>query len=97
MIAMRMEKAEKKFEEYREHLKSEAGRWVRYIKLYHRLNERREDRLAEMNIAPCFFQVTIDALFSVIILWVDKLFGYNAKRGFVNFLSFITTVRLIIE
>ena len=47
------------------------------------------DRLAEMNIAPCFFRVIIGALFSVIIIWVDKLFGKNSERGYINFLFFI--------
>ena len=70
---MNKENTEKLFEEYREYLKSEVVRLVSYIKLYRRINEKRTDRLDEINVAPSFFQVTLDALFSGIILWVDKL------------------------
>jgi hypothetical protein len=84
-----MENAERLFEEYREHLKSEVVRLVSYMKLYRHINEKRTDRLAEMNIAPSFFQVTLDALFSAIVLWVDKLLGKRSERGFINYLSFV--------
>jgi len=94
---MNMESAEKTFEEYREYLKSEVVRLVSYIKLYRRINEKRTDRLDEINIAPSFFQVTLDALFSAIILWVDKLLGSRSERGFFNFLSFIENNRKLFE
>jgi hypothetical protein len=85
-----MEKTEPeaKFEEYREHLRQEAVRLASYVRLYRRLHERRADRLAEMNMAPAFFQVVIDALFSAIVLWVDKLFSERSERGLANFLMF---------
>ena len=94
---MNTEDAEKIFEEYREYLKSEVVRLISYIKLYRRINERMEDRLDEINIAPSFFQVTLDALFSAIILWVDKLLGTRSERGFIHFLSFIENNRRIFE
>lgn len=50
-----------------------------------------------MNIAPSFFQVTLDALFSGIVLWVDKLLGSRSERGFINFLSFVENNRGIFE
>ncbi|MBI3937632.1 MAG: hypothetical protein HY323_11705 [Betaproteobacteria bacterium] len=80
---------ERKFETYRQWLEYEAGRLTSYIKLYRRLHERRTDRLDEMNIAPAFFSVTTDALFSAIVLWVDKLFDEHSERGFFNFLTFV--------
>ncbi|TRZ50249.1 hypothetical protein D4S03_07055 [bacterium] len=90
---MDMKETEKLFEEYREYLKSEAIRLVSYIKLYRRMNERKSDRLHEMNVAPSFFQVTLDALFSAIILWVDKLLGARSERVFNNFLAFVENNR----
>ena len=81
--------AENHFEEYRKVLVQELSRLATYVRLYRRLHERRTDRLNEMNIAPAFFLTTIDALFSAIVLWVDKLFGERSERGLVNLLIFI--------
>lgn len=92
-----MKDAEKRFEEYREHLHLEAMRLVDYICLYRRLHERKQDRLDELNIAPNFFQVTLDALFSAIILWVDKLLSCNSERGFIDFLTFVENNLRIFE
>ena len=89
--------AEQKFEEYREYLRQEAVRLASYIALYRRLHELQAERLNEMNIAPAFFQVVIDALFSVIVLWVYKMFDENAKRGLANFLTFCEYNRNIFE
>lgn len=86
---MKKEEAEKQFEEYRESLHFEAQRLASYIRLYHHLHERMRDRLNEMNLSPAFFRVTIDALFTTIVLWVERLFGKNSERGFLNFLSFV--------
>jgi len=72
-------------------------RLVSYICLYRCLNERKQDRLDELNIAPNFFQVTLDALFSALILWVDKLLSCNSERGFINFLAFIENNLRIFE
>ena len=81
--------AENHFEEYRKLLVEELSKLASYVRLYRRLHERRADRLNEMNIAPAFFLTTIDALFSAIVLWVDKLFGERSERGLVNLLNFI--------
>ena len=94
---MKTENAEKKFEEYRENLKAEIVRLISYMKLYRRLNERTADRLDVMNIAPSFFQVTMDSLFSAIILWVDKLLSPKSESGFWNFLVFIENNREIFD
>jgi len=79
---------EQRFEEYRKFLTNEAQRLAGYMAVYRTLQQRRDDRLEEMNIAPAFFSTVIDALFSVIILWTDKMFDERSKRGFVNFLTF---------
>jgi hypothetical protein len=42
-----------------------------------------------MNLAPAFFTITEDAVFSAIVLWVDKLFDEQSERGLVNFLKFV--------
>lgn len=94
---MKNENAEKRFEEYRENLKAEIIRLSSFMKLYRRLHERQADRLAVMNIAQCFFTTTKDSLFSVIILWVDKLLIQKSGRGFWNFLAFIEKNRKIFD
>ncbi len=90
---MSAHETEERFEEYRDHLRSEVGRLADYVALYRRLHERRTDRLAEMNFAPAFFSVVTDALFSAIILWTDKLFDEKGQRGIFDFLTFIETNR----
>jgi len=80
--------AEQKFEQYREYLHQEATRLASYIALYRRLHDLRAERFDEMNIAPAFFQVVIDALFSVIVLWAYKMFDEKSERGLANFLKF---------
>ena len=92
---MKKDQVEREFEKYRESLHLEVQRLASYISLYRHLHERMRDRLNEMNMSPAFFQVTIDALFTAIVLWVDKLFGKNSERGFLNFLSFIENNRKI--
>src|SRR4030066_842805 len=90
---MKKEEAKRIFEKYRESLHFEVERLASYISLYRHLHERMRDRLNEMNISPAFFQVTMDALFTAIVLWVDKLFGTSSERGFLNFLSFVENNR----
>jgi len=90
---MKKDEVEKQFEKYRESLHFEVQRLASYISLYRHLHERMRDRLDEMNISPAFFQVTIDALLTAIVLWVDKLFGKSSERGFLNFLSFVENNR----
>ena len=94
---MNNSEAEKYFEDYRESLQQELSKLATYVRLYRRLHERREDRLKEMNIAPAFFSTVIDALFSAIVLWVDKLFGDRSERGLANLLSFIEQHRHIFD
>ena len=86
---MSIPEAEKQFAAYRLHLNSEATRLACYVALYRRLFERRNDRLQEMNLAPAFFSTVTDALFSVIILWADKLFDEKGQRGIFDFLVFV--------
>jgi len=80
---------ENKFEDYRWYLHEELRRLAMYIRVYHRLHERRKDRLRELNIAPAFFTTVVNALFSAIIIWVDKLLDKKGERGYFNFLTFI--------
>ena len=96
-MLMNKSEAESYFEKYREYLFGELGRLASYVRLYRRLHERKADRLKEMNIAPAFFSTTVDALFSAIVLWVDKLFGDRSERGLLNFLSFIEQNREIFD
>lgn len=84
---------EERFERYREHLKHEATRLACYVRVYRRLHEHRHDRLDEMNIAPAFFTTVTDALFSAVVLWVDKLCDERAERGLYNFLAFVENHR----
>jgi|APSaa5957512535_1039671.scaffolds.fasta_scaffold58867_2 hypothetical protein len=87
-VLMGKTEAEQKFEEYHKYLRQEAIRLVSHIKLYQRLHELRAERLDEMNIAPAFFQVVVDALFSTIVLWTHKMFDEKSERGLTNFLTF---------
>jgi len=89
--------AEKKFEQYRESLHQEITNMACYIRLYTRLHERGADRLDEMNIAPAFFQIVINALLTAIVLWVDKLFGERSERGLMHFLSFVENNRELLD
>jgi hypothetical protein len=87
---------EKAFEQYRESLKQEATRLACFIRVYCLLHERPGDRLDELNIAPSFFQTVTYALFSVIELWIDKLFAEDSQRGLHNFLKFIEQAASVI-
>ena len=78
---------EKTFEQYREGLKQEGMRLACFIRVFRLLHERRSDRLDELNIAPSFFQTVTDALFSAIVLWIDKLFAQDSQRGRTTFSS----------
>jgi len=80
---------EQRFDEYRERLHDEVSRLAMYVRIYRRLHERMADRVDEMNIAPAFFQVVNDALFSVIVIWIDKLFDEHGGAGFFNFLTYV--------
>jgi len=94
---MSKSEAEEKFEQYREYLLSEAERLSDYIYVYKHVYERQKDRLEIMNISPAFFQTIIDSLFSVIVIWVDKLFCEKSERGLFNFLKFCEYNRKIFK
>lgn len=94
---MNIQKTEEKFEDYRKYLLSEAERLIGYICVYKRLHERQKDRLEIINISPAFFQIVIDSLFSVIVIWADKLFCKKSERGLWNFLTFCEHNRKIFE
>lgn len=76
---------EQTFEQYREALKQEATRLACFIRVYRLLQDRRSDRPQELNIAPAFFQTVIDALFSAIVPWIDKVFAEDSQRGLPQF------------
>ena len=84
---------ELKFEQYKDLLENETTTLTSYVQLYKHMNERKQDRLDELNIAPCFFGTVIDSLFTAIILWVNNLIDPKAERCFYNFLSFIENNR----
>ncbi len=86
---MKTNDAENKFELYRDHLREETSKLLISNQLHKHIYERKQDRLDEMNIAPCFFGTVISSLFTVIILWVNNLLDPKAERGFINFLSFV--------
>ena len=94
---MKKNEAEAFFEEYREHLKDEIVRFISYFELYRTLHDRKSDRINEINIAPAFFQITMDSLYSVIIICTDKLLSSKSERGLWNFLSFIENNRKILD
>ena len=96
-LTMSKSEAEEKFEQYREYLLSEAERLTDYICVYKNVYERQKDRLEIMNISPAFFRTIIDSLFSVIVIWVDKLFCEKSERGLFNFLTFCEYNRKIFE
>src|SRR4051812_26898967 len=80
---------ERKFDEYRDRLHDEVSKLATYVRIFRRLHERQVDRIDEMNIAPAFFQLATDALFSVIVIWIDKLFDERGGAGFFNFLTYV--------
>ena len=94
---MEKTEVEKQFEQYHQFLRQEGGRLAGYISLYQRLHELRSERLDEMNIAPAFFQTVLDALFSVIVLWVQNMFSQKSERGLANFLTFCENNRAIFD
>jgi hypothetical protein len=97
LTGMSRSKPEARFEQYREALRVELMKLAAYVRLYRVLNERKRDRLAEMNLAPAFFTITEDAVFSAIVLWVDKLFDPQSKPGLINFLKFVEHNRKLFD
>lgn len=77
------------FVKYRESLRHEIHCFRDSASVFRQITERTQDHLAEINLAPGFFHVTEDALFTTIVLWADKLFDERGERGFFNFLTFV--------
>ncbi len=80
---------ETKFTEYREFLRVEVYRFRDCVAVYRHLQEGRANQHKALNIAPAFFSVVERALWTSIVLWVDKLFDQKGQRGFFDFLTFI--------
>jgi hypothetical protein len=81
--------SEGQIQEYRKYLSYEVHQLTSYITLYRTLHERKNDRIEEMNMAPAFFGIAIDAIYVSIILWTSNLFSPRSERGFLNFLTMI--------
>lgn len=88
-----LDQFEAHFREYREHLQREVGRFRDAASVFRQLDERRNDYLNELNIAPAFFRTVEDSLFTTIIVWADKLFDEKGQRGLFNFLSLMENNR----
>jgi hypothetical protein len=84
---------EEYFIAYRKNLREEVLRFRGYVAVYRRLQERKNDNLEAINLAPAFFQVVESALFSGIVLWANNLFYEKGERGLFNFLTFIENNR----
>ncbi len=80
---------EQTFDTYRELLHHETSRLATYVRIYRLLHERMVDRLEEINVAPAFFGLVLDSLFSSIVIWTDKLFDKRGERGFFDFLTYV--------
>jgi hypothetical protein len=90
---MKREVFDAAFIEYRDHLVGEAQRVHAFASVFFQVNESKAKHWAAMNEAPAFFQVVDNALFSVVILWIDKLLDEDGERGLFNFLTFIENNR----
>jgi hypothetical protein len=77
------------FIEYRGHLQDEVKRLNNFIAVYLQIQHRKADMLGELNLAPAFFQTVESALFSAVILWIDKLLDESGERGIFNFLALV--------
>ncbi len=86
---MTRDEFEHHFEAYRTYLREEIHRFVDSVAVYQTIQEQKVARLATINLAPAFFGVTEGALFTLIVLWADKLFDEHGERGLFNFLKFI--------
>lgn len=80
---------EKKFDEYREHLRREIHCFCDSAAVLRQVDNHTRDHLSQINLAPGFFHTVEDALFNTVILWADKLFDEQGARGFFNFLLFV--------
>ena len=88
-MAMSREQFESHFIAYRTYLREEIHRFLDSVAVYRNIQERKNDRLELINLAPAFFGVVEGALFTTIVMWADKLFDERGERGLFNFLSFV--------
>jgi hypothetical protein len=86
---MTSEEFDAQFPKYREWLRPEIHRYRDAVDVYRCINERTKDHLSELNLAPGFFRTTESALFTLIVMWADKLLDEHAERGLFNFLTFV--------
>lgn len=80
---------ELQFEKYRESLRHEIHCFRDSASVLRQISDRTQDHLSEINLAPGFFHVVEDALFTTVVLWADKLFDERGERGLFNFLAFV--------
>lgn len=88
-MKLQREEFEEQFRDYRKYLGDEIHRFVDAASVFRQIDERTRDHLAELNLAPAFFGVVEDALFTMIVLWGNKLFDEKGERGLFNFLVFV--------
>lgn len=83
--------AEEQFRKYLDAFRFEGTKLGMFIAVYRYLYERRRDALAEMNMAPAFFQTVTSALRTVIIVWAHKLVvgGTVQEVSLRTFLTFV--------
>ncbi len=79
-MAVTRDEFDAQFAEYRLHLREEVLRYAGYVAVHRRINDRKADRLAALNLAPAFFQIVESALFTSIVLWADNLFDERGER-----------------
>lgn len=80
---------DRQFEKYRESLRHEIHCFRDSASVFRQIGDRTADHLSEINLAPGFFHVVEDALFTTIVLWADKLYDERGERGLFNFLAFV--------
>ena len=68
------------FEKYLESLFTEIRAVYSKYELYLHLQNKRIDRIEEINIAPAFFQLVFDSLFTSIIVTLGKIYDNYRKR-----------------
>ena len=88
-MKLQRESFEEHFREYRKYLSREIYRFCDSATVYRQVDERTQDHLAELNLAPGFFRTVQDSLFTTMVLWADKLFDEKGERGLFNFLTLI--------
>ena len=88
-MKLQREEFEQQFTKYRESLRLEIHRFRDSASVVAQISERTVDHLSEINLAPGFFHVVEDSLFTTIVLWADKLFDEHGERGLFNFLTFV--------